>query len=70
MTSKMNLNGRTIRYSRFTTIGNALSWIHRAKNEAIVLGEIDEDTGDGEVMVMRLSDATRCDRAGYTVIYW
>jgi hypothetical protein len=69
MTSKMDLNGRTIRYTRFTTIGNALSWIHRAKNEAIVLGEIDEDTGDGEVMVMRLSDAARCDRAGYTVIY-
>ena len=70
MTSKMDLNGRTIRYSRFTTIGNALSWIHRAKSEAIVLGEIDEDTGDGEVMVMRLSDAERCERAGYSVIYW
>lgn len=70
MATYLDLDGRRIRYTRFTTIENALSWIHRAKNEAIVLGEIDEDTGDGEVMVMRLADAQRCDRAGYTVIYW
>ena len=67
---KMDLNGRTIYYSRFTRFENALSWIHRAKNEAIVLGEIDEDTGEGEIMAMRLSDAERCERAGYSVIYW
>lgn len=66
---KMMLDGRTIYYSRFTNPEVARSWIHRAKNEAMVLGEIDED-GNGEVWTMRLSDAQRCERAGYTVIYW